>query len=114
MTHRTYRLFIEDIRDSIEKIERYIEGFSYKEFVENEMVVDAVVRNLEVIGEASRNIPKEIQEKYSSISWKRMIGLRNIMIHGYFGIDLSIIWEIITRNLPETKPMIVEMLKEFK
>lgn len=111
---RSYRLFVEDIRDSVEKIERYIKGLSYEEFIENEIVIDAVIRNLEVIGEASTNIPEDIREKYSVIPWKRMIGLRNIMIHGYFGVDLGIIWEIITRNLPETKPLIMKILEEIK
>lgn len=111
---RSHKLFAEDILDAIEKINRYINGFSYDDFVENEMVIDAVIRNLEVIGEAAKNISEKDQKNYSTIPWKRMIGLRNIVIHGYFGIDLAIIWEIITRNLPETKPLIVEMLKKGK
>jgi len=111
---RSYRLFVEDILESVDKIERYVKGISYGNFVENEMIIDAVIRNLEVIGEASKNIPENIREQYTTIPWRRIIGLRNIMIHGYFGIDLSIIWEIITKNLPETKPSIVEMLNNLK
>ena len=111
---RSYRLFVEDILESVDKIERYVKGMSYDNFVENEMIIDAVIRNLEVIGEASKNIPENIREQYTTIPWRRIIGLRNIMIHGYFGIDLSIIWEIITKNLPETKPSIVEMLNNLK
>ena len=111
---RSHKLFVEDMRDSVEKIERYIKGLSYDEFIENEIVIDAVIRNLEVIGEAATNIPEGIRNKYHAIPWKRMIGLRNIMIHGYFGVDLGIIWEIITRNLPETKPLIMKMLEEIK
>lgn len=106
---RSNKLFIEDILESIDKIEQYIQGLSYDDFVEKQMVVDAVIRNLEIIGEASKNIPDGIKKKYTSIPWKRMVGLRNIIAHGYFGIDPSIIWEIITKNLPETKPLIVEM-----
>jgi uncharacterized protein with HEPN domain len=111
---RSHKLFVEDILDAIGKIECYIKGLSYNDFIEDAMVIDAVIRNLEVIGEASTNIPEDIRKKYPAIPWKRMIGLRNIVIHGYFGIDLGIIWEIITRNLPETKPLIVEMLKKSK
>lgn len=111
---RSYRLFVEDILESVDKIERYVKGISYDNFVENEMIIDAVIRNLEVIGEASKNIPENIREQYTTIPWRRIIGLRNIMIHGYFGIDLSIIWVIITKNLPETKPSIVEMLNNLK
>jgi len=113
MKKRSYRMFIEDILEAMDKIGRYIKGLSYETFAGNEMVVDAVLRNLEVIGEAARNIPEDIREKYSDIPWRRMIGLRNIAIHEYFGVDLGIIWEIITRNLPETRPMITEMLKKF-
>lgn len=113
MKKRSYRMFVEDILEAMDKIERYIKGLSYETFAENEMIVDAVIRNLEIIGEASRNIPEAVREKYPDIPWKRMIGLRNIAIHEYFGVDLGIIWEIIIRNLPETKPMVTEMLKGF-
>ncbi|MCD6384659.1 DUF86 domain-containing protein [Candidatus Sumerlaeota bacterium] len=113
MTKRSYRMFVEDVLDAMEKIERYIKGLSYETFTKSEMIVDAVIRNLEIIGEASRNLPENVRRKYPDIPWKRIIGLRNIVIHEYFGIDLSIIWEIITRNLPETKPLITEMLKGF-
>jgi uncharacterized protein with HEPN domain len=113
MKGRKYRLYIEDILESIRKIERYIENLDYKEFEKNELIVDAVIRNLEIIGEASRNIANNIRNKYTDIPWKRTIGLRNIATHEYFGIDLSIIWEIITVNLPETKPKIELMVKDF-
>jgi uncharacterized protein with HEPN domain len=110
---RSYKLFVEDILDSMDKIENYIENLSYGDFVDNQMIIDAVVRNLEIIGEAANNIPKDIKKEFSNIPWKRMIGLRNIVAHGYFGIDLGIIWEIITKNLPETKPAIIEMYKKI-
>lgn len=110
---RSNKLFIEDILDATTKIEKYTKDLSYEDFVKNQMIIDAVVRNLEIIGEAARNIPKSIQKKYKDVPWNRMIGLRNIVIHGYFGIDLSIIWEIITKNLPETKPSLLKILKEI-
>lgn len=113
MRRRTYQLFVEDILEAMDKIERYIKGLTYEMFVKNEMVIDAVLRNLEIIGEASGNIPEDTREKYLDIPWRRMIGLRNIAIHKYFGVDLGIIWEIITRNLPETKPKVTAMLKSF-
>lgn len=110
---RSNKFFVEDILGSIDKIEQYIQGLSYDDFVEKQIVVDAVIRNLEIIGEASKNIPDGIKKKYMSIPWKRMVGLRNIIAHGYFGIDLSIVWEIITKNLPETKPYIVEFFNKL-
>ncbi len=114
MKRRLPKLFIEDILEAMEKIERSTKGSTYEQFVKNEILVDAVIRNLEVIGEASNNIPEEVREKYSQIPWKRMVGLRNIVIHEYFGVDLSILWEIVTRNLPETKSLIEKILKDFK
>ena len=113
MTERTHKLFVEDILEAMDKIARYIRGLTYKAFANNEMVVDAVIRNLEIIGEASRHIPKQMRDKQPDIPWGRMIGLRNIAIHEYFGVDLGIIWRIITRNLPETKPKIKAMLERI-
>jgi uncharacterized protein with HEPN domain len=111
MNSRECKLFLEDILSSIEKIQRYIKNLNYEDFEDNELVVDAVIRNLEIIGEASKNIPDTIRGKYSDVPWRRMIGLRNITAHEYFGVDLSIIWEIVTKNLPETKPKIKLILE---
>jgi uncharacterized protein with HEPN domain len=113
MKTRNHRLFVEDILEATEKIKRYTKGLTYEAFEKNDMSVDAVIRNLEIIGEAARNIPEDIREKFPGIPWTRMIGLRNIAVHEYFGVDLGIIWEIITKNLPETKPKIEAMLKNL-
>jgi uncharacterized protein with HEPN domain len=106
---RSYNLFVEDILESMDKIENYIRDLYYDDFIENHMVIDAVLRNLEIIGEAANNIPHDLRNKFLNIPWKKMIGLRNIVAHGYFGIDLTIVWEIVTKNLPETKQDIIEM-----
>jgi uncharacterized protein with HEPN domain len=81
MKRRDYKLFVEDALEAMNKIERYVKGLTYETFVKNEMAVDAVIRNLEIIGEASSNIPEDVREKYPDIPWKRMIELRNIAIH---------------------------------
>lgn len=107
-------MFIEDIIHAMNKIENYTKNLTYEDFAEDEMRIDAVIRNLEIIGEATKNIPNSIREKYTDIPWNKMIGLRNIAIHDYFGIDLDTIWEIITKNIPKTKPKITKMLKNFK
>ncbi len=109
MRRSNYKLFIEDILVAMDKIERYTEDMTYETFMKNELVVDAIIRNLEIIGEASRNIPEEVKDRYGNIPWGRMIALRNIAAHEYFRIDLAIIWEIVTENLPDTKPEIREM-----
>lgn len=106
MTQRTHRMFVEDILEAMGRIQSYIKGVDYQAFVQNQMRVDAGIRNLEIIGEASRNIPETLRKEFVEIPRRRMIGLRNLTIHEYFGIDLSIIWQIITQNLPETKPQL--------
>ncbi len=114
MRGRSYPLYFGDITTAITKIERYISDLDFDSFTQNDMAIDAVLRNLEIIGEAAKNIPAGIKERYPTIPWKRMVGLRNIVIHGYFGVDLDNIWKIITENIPEVKPMIVKILDETK
>ncbi|WP_083676818.1 HepT-like ribonuclease domain-containing protein [Paenibacillus glucanolyticus] len=101
-----------DIIESIHRIETYLLNVEYEEFLSNQMLLDAVVRNLEIIGEAARNMNDEIKEKYQEVPWRNMIGLRNILIHEYFGIDESIIWEVSKRNLQEIKPVIMKAIQE--
>jgi uncharacterized protein with HEPN domain len=111
MRKGNHRLYVEDIFEAVNKIERYTKGLNFDAFVGNDMIVDAVVRNLQIIGEAAKNIPEDVRNQHSEIPWKRMIGLRNIAVHEYFGVDLGIIWEIVTKNLPETKPKIKTILE---
>jgi uncharacterized protein with HEPN domain len=113
MINRNYQMFLEDILQSITKIHTYISGLSYDDFVQNGLVFDAVIRNLEVIGEATRHIPENIKNKYTEIPWRRMAGLRNILIHEYFGLDEMIVWEVVTRNLPEVEPLIINLISKL-
>lgn len=99
---------------SIKRIENYTADLSYEDFIKNDLVRDAVLRNLEVIGEAAKSIPDEVREEYSAVPWKRIIGLRNIVIHEYFGVDFENIWKIIKENIPEVKPYIEQILKKLK
>lgn len=103
MSKRQWRLFIEDILECIGKIEEYTEDMSFDEFGKDSKTVDAVVRNLEVIGEASKNVPDEVKKQYQKIYWEGMIGLRNRIVHEYFGVDLKIVWHIIKEELPALK-----------
>ena len=109
---KRYLISLQDILESLNRIDTYTEGVEYDSFSNNQMLIDAVIRNLEIIGEAARNVPKEIKDKYSEIPWKKMIALRNILIHEYFGVDESIVWEIIKTNLPEVRPNILKAIQE--
>jgi len=98
---REFIFYLEDMIQSMERIEEYLSDLDFKKFKTTYMVVDAIIRNFEIIGEASKNIPTEIQNKYPEIPWKKMYGLRNLIAHEYFGIDYEMIWEIAKNNLPQ-------------
>lgn len=86
-------MFLKDIVKAVDKIFDYTKGMTKEEFKNNELVVDAVLRNIEIIGEAANKVSDEIYEEYESVPWRRMIGLRNVVIHEYFGVDLNIVWQ---------------------
>lgn len=100
MSRRATPLLIEDIWEAIEKIERYVSGLDHAAFIKDDKTVDSVVRNLEIIGEAAKRIPENIRAQYSGIEWRRIIGLRNRIVHDYFSIDVEIVWEIVKKDLP--------------
>lgn len=108
---RDYGLFLEDILLAITKIEVYTQQLSYLEFRDNDLVVDAVIRNFEVIGEAAKSIPARIKSKHPEVEWSEAIGFRNVLIHNYFGIDVESVWDTIRNNLPLLKQHIQDMIK---
>ena len=109
---REYKAYLKDILESIRKIENYT-NISFDDFVANELIKDGVVRNLEVIGEAVKNIPEDIKSKKLEVEWKKIAGLRDILIHAYFGIDEDIVWDAVKNKLPGLKEKIIEMLSEI-
>ena len=113
MSNRSLKLFIADIKDAISKVEQYIKDLIFNEFTKDDKTIDAVVRNLEIIGEAVKNLPVEFKDKYSSINWKGATAMRDRLIHGYFGVDNAIVWETITTDLPELKKEIENIWKEL-
>ncbi len=108
---RDYILFLEDILSAIEKIEMYTKELNFEKLCENSMAVDAVVRNFEIIGEATKNVPKMVKDKYPDVEWKEAIGFRNVLTHDYFGIDLESVWDTLKNNIPVLKRHIGEVLK---
>lgn len=109
MSKRSDRLLAEDILESIVKIKRYTKGMDRAAFENDEMRIDAVVRNFEIIGEAANRISKEVQENNPKVEWRRIIGLRNRIVHEYFGIDIGILWAIIQNNLDHLEEQITNI-----
>ncbi len=114
MSKRYWKLFVEDILESIEWIEKYTEAVDFEEFRADRKTIDAVVRNFEIIGEASKFIPDDLKEKYQDVDWKGIIGLRNRIAHEYFGISTTIIWYIIKEELPTLKRQMGQILENEK
>jgi uncharacterized protein with HEPN domain len=96
---RDYRLYLDDILEAIKQIRSYIEGLDEKSFVNNRKTQDAVVRNLEIIGEAAKSLPDSFKGVASEIDWRKITGMRNILVHEYFGINLPIIWDVVQNKL---------------
>ena len=112
--NRDYNLYLEDMLTSMKRIEEYIGDMEFRKFKMNYMIVDAIIRNFEIIGEASKNVPTEIKNKYPEIPWKKMYGLRNLIAHEYFGIDYEMIWEISKNNLPQNSIDLREIIEKEK
>lgn len=110
---RGYLLYLEDILSATSKIIKYAADASYENLLQDEMRVEAIVRNFEIIGEAAGKVPQDLKEKYPSISWRKISDFRNVLAHEYFGIDYEIMWEIIKDKLPILKSDIQKVLDEL-
>jgi uncharacterized protein with HEPN domain len=89
---RKFKLYIQDIIDSIINLQEYTNGMNFEEFRKDKKTIDAVIRNFEIIGEATKNVPDEIRNKHNSIPWKDMAGMRDKLIHQYFGVKINVVW----------------------
>lgn len=110
MSPRNWEFRIEDILDSLDLISEYVKGLDYENWKKDRKTIDAVIRNIEIIGEAANHIPTDIQEKYNEIPWYEMKGMRNILIHEYFGVDIDVLWRTIQEDLPSLKIKVKKMI----
>jgi len=106
-------IFLEHILESILLIEEYVRDKNRSDFLKSKQLQDSVVRRIEIIGEAIKNIPNDFKEKYTQIPWREFTGMRDILIHQYFGIDLDLTWQVIYRDLPKLKKQIIDIKKEI-
>ena len=112
MTGRIHTDFLKDVCDALEKCLQFTEGMQFSGFAEDEKTVFAVIRALEVAGEAVKQIPAAVREKYPDIPWREMAGMRDILIHQYFGVNPEVVWKTVTRDVPEILPIFQQILAE--
>lgn len=104
-------VYLQHILDAIEQIEEYLKGVSVKRFLQTRLLQDGVVRQLEIIGEASRNLADEFRQTHPEVPWGEIVGLRNRIIHAYFNVNLQIVWEIVQNDLPPLKQQVERILR---
>ena len=114
MSSRDWEFRVQDILKSIKKIEKYLKNLTFAQFSKNEMVIDAVVRNFEIIGEASTHLSQAFRRKHPDVPWLQMSGMRNILIHEYFGVDVKTVWHTAKTHLPSLKSKLESILEEQK
>lgn len=105
------KIFLHHILESIEEIEKNTRNLNEIEFFRNTTIQDAIIRRLEIIGEATKSLPKSFKDKHPKIEWRKVAGLRDIIVHEYFGLSLKLIWKIVQNNIPELKIKIEHLTK---
>jgi len=106
---RDERLRVLDILDAIDKIASYVEGLSYGDFLADPKTQDAVTRNIEIIGEAARSLPADFKERHAEVPWDEIVGMRNVIVHQYFGILPDVVWDVVKNELPSLHSKIAEL-----
>ena len=111
-TKRVYKDYLKDIRISISEIQEFSAGMTFEEFSYDRKTIHAVVRCFEIIGEAAKNLPEELKSKHPGIPWREITGMRDKMIHEYFGVNLQIVWQTIEEDLPSLEAAIKKLIDE--
>ena len=106
--------FVEDILDAMDKAEILLEGVTYEQFESDFRINFAVVRALEIIGEATKRLPMDLREQYPDIPWKGMAGMRDRIIHGYDNVDYQIVWDVVKDDIPRIRPQLQQILSEYE
>lgn len=114
MSPRNWKFRLEDISEALDLIEEYIQGLEYSSWAKDRKTIDAVIRNLEIIGEAANHIPDSIQEKYPEMPWFQMKGMRNVLAHEYFGVDIDVLWRTVNEDLPQLKIQVHRLISEVQ
>jgi len=110
MSEKSPKVHLEDILTSVSRIEEYTNDLSFENFNKDQKTIDAVIRNLEIVGEAARNIPEEFSERHGNLPWRETMNMRNKVIHEYFGVDIGILWQTIKEDLSNLKIQIKNLL----
>lgn len=114
MKRRVLGDYVQDVLDAMVEAEEFTSGMDFSDFKTDRKSINAVVRSLEIIGEATKKLPKSVTDEYPEIPWKRMAGMRDKLIHEYFGVDLDMVWEVVRSELPPLKPLMQRVLEEIE
>lgn len=112
MVVRSYKDYLQDILDAMNKAQSFVSSMDYEAFKDDDKTAYAVIRALEVIGEATKHVPDNVRQKYPGVPWQDMAGMRDVLIHAYFGVDIETVWLTVTEKISQIKPLIEKVIKE--